>query len=246
MLYDKRFLLSVAALAGTSFAQDDSSSSTGTSDSTSTGSAGAECTVSYARLLADAPTPGSDLAQAITSYASSAASSVTAATATPSGGIGGLAGDPNQLLSQACDFSQQLPSSLQSQFDDYATSLISYVSVSSSAIDEVITSCVATGSEGDSYTSFVNSIATHTGPLCTATSGSSTGTDSSTGTGTDTTASPTPTASEGGGGGVVTTTGDDGQTSTVPVPTGAAAVPTAALGGAAAAAAGVLGAAILL
>lgn len=233
MLYNKKIFLSAAVLAGTSFAQD---STTGTSDATSTDSgAGAECTLSYARILGGAPTPSSDLANALTSYASSAAASVTVATTT--GSLGGYS-DLNQFLSQACDFSSQLPSSLQSQFDDYATSLISYVSASSSQIDDVITSCIATGSEGAGYTSLVNSLATHTGPLCTGTA-TSTGTESST----------TPTSTDGGAGGAgggSQTTGGGGDAGSSSVPTGAATVPTVALGGAAAAAAGILGAAILL
>ncbi|KAI1294517.1 hypothetical protein F5Y03DRAFT_312928 [Xylaria venustula] len=264
MMYDKKALLSAAVLTGTAMAQTSSTSSSSSTDNN------LACTRSYASLLAGAPTPSSDLASAITSYASNAEQSVTA-----SGAAGNQ--DPQQVLTQACNFSSQLPSSLQSQFDAYATSLISYVSASSSYIDAVITNCVATGDQGASYTSFVNSFATHSGPLCQATGGSggngtssSTGGSSSTGsgTGTDTgagastatqTSSGTGTGGSGGGStttggaggvggagsGTTTTGGENGGGSTSSPSTGAAAAPTALYGGAAAAA-GILGAAILL
>ncbi|RWA14587.1 hypothetical protein EKO27_g504 [Xylaria grammica] len=182
-------------------------------------------------ILAGAPTPNSDLASAITSYASGAAQSTTS----------GANANPLSLVTQVCDFSSNLPTSLQSDFDAYATSVISYLSASSSEIDAVITNCVATGSEGASYTSFVNSLATHTGALCQAT-GSSNGTITSSSTATSTGAGgagDTGSVTTGGGG-----TATNGGASTS-IPTGAAAQPTALYGGAAAAA-GFLGAVMLL
>ncbi|KAI0969928.1 hypothetical protein F4678DRAFT_141430 [Xylaria arbuscula] len=255
MMYTKKALLSAAVLTSTAVAQTSSTSSSSSASSTDNALA---CTRSYASLLAGAPTPSSDLAAAITSYASSAGQSATA------NGAGNQ--DPQAVLTQACSFSSQLPSSLQSQFDAYATSLLSYVSASSSYIDAVITDCIATGDQGASYTSFVNSLATHSGPLCQATGGaggngtsSSTGGSSSTGSGTGATQTSSGTGTGGSGGGSTTTTGGVGGAgggsttttgggnggSTSSPSTGAAAAPTALYGGAAAAA-GILGAAILL
>ncbi|KAI1430139.1 hypothetical protein F5Y12DRAFT_3271 [Xylaria sp. FL1777] len=246
MLYNKKALLSAAALTGTSLAQ----STTITTTTTAAGEANdLACTRSYISLLAGAPTPTGPLGSAITSYANGAVPSVTGA------GNGNANADPQALLTQVCDFSAQLPSSLQSQFDDYATSLISYVSASSSAIDAVITNCVATGSaasEAAAYTSFVNSFATHTGPLCAAATvttttsgfgnGTATSTGSSTGTGTGGSSSggesstTTTVVTGGGAGGSGTTTtgaGSGGASSSSTVPTGAAAMPTAVFGSAA-------------
>ncbi|TGJ78593.1 hypothetical protein E0Z10_g10167, partial [Xylaria hypoxylon] len=194
-MYNKNVLLAVAALTATSLAQSSSSSSDDPA-----------CTQSYVSLLAGAPTPGSELASAITSYASAEQQSLSSE----------AAANPLGLVTQVCDFSSGLPSSLQSEFDSYATSVISYLSASSSEIDAVITNCVATGSEGDAYTSYVNSFATHTGPLCSAT-GSSTGII---------TPSSTPTASETGS--ITTGGGGSATTDVTTTPsTDAAAQPTA-------------------
>ncbi|KAI8950968.1 hypothetical protein F4801DRAFT_546764 [Xylaria longipes] len=214
MMYNSKALLSAALLSGASVAQSSSSSSGGND---------AQCTKSYVSLLAGVPTPDGQLASAVTSYASGIAQNAT-----------GTDANPLAYATYVCDFSSQLPSSLQSDFDAYATQVISYVSAQSSDIDAVITNCVATGAEGAAYTSFVNSLATHTGPLCQAT-----GTPNGTTNGTFTTGTPTPTSTGAGGGGAA------GGGVTTSSPTGAAALPTAVLGGAAAAA-GLIGAIVLL
>jgi hypothetical protein len=203
-MYNSKVLLSMAALTGASLAQ--SSSTVGD----------LECTQSYVDILKGAPTPPSELASAITSYGSGVAQSASVT-------------DPNPLayVTDVCSFGSQLPSSLQSDFSSYATQVISYLSVSSSQIDAVITNCLATGQEAAAYTSFVNALATHTGPLCDATS------------------APNSTTS----GGVSPTSSTAGTTSsaagTMSVSTDAAARPTGILAGAAAAA-GFLGAVALL
>ncbi|TRX98270.1 hypothetical protein FHL15_000915 [Xylaria flabelliformis] len=220
MMYNSKALLSAALLTGASVAQ------------TSSESSDAQCTQSYVSLLAGAPTPDGQLASAITSYASGIVQSATAATDV----------NPLAYATQVCDFSSSLPSSLQSDFDAYVTQVISYVSASSSAIDAVITNCVATGAEGAAYTSLVNSFAAHTGPLCAAATGTTTGLATGTGipsgtansTTTFVTGTPTPSSTGVNGGGASSS-----------VPTGAAAMPTAVLGGAAAAA-GLLGVIALL
>ncbi|KAJ2986222.1 hypothetical protein NUW58_g5129 [Xylaria curta] len=81
-------------------------------------------------------------------------------------------------------------------------------------INAVITNCLATGAEGSAYTAVVNSLATHTGPLCAATGAPNA---------TITTGSPSPTSSGANGG------------ASSSIPTGAAPHPTAFFGGAAAA-----------
>lgn len=252
MHYNNKALLSLATLTGASLAQT-SSDNGGASGSTSGPTGGFACTQSYASILAAAPTPTGELGSSFTSYASSLIAS------------GGTNANPLALATQVCDFSSSLPASLHGDFDAYVTSVVSYVSASSAAIDAVITDCVATGSVGAGYTSLVNSFATHSGPLCTGggangTSSTSAGTGTSTGTGTGNGngGSPTPTATGTGGngggngggvgGGGATTSdangnGAGGQTTSTP--TGAAAQPTALFGGVAAAA-GILGAAILL
>ncbi|KAI1819848.1 hypothetical protein F4861DRAFT_525383 [Xylaria intraflava] len=212
MMYSLK-ALSMAILLGVSLAQ---------TTTTTSGGAGADCTRSYAKILAGAPTPPAQLASAITSFA------------------GGFrqTGSPNaNPLSEACEFSSGLPSTLRSDFDAYATKVISYVSVSSSEIDALITNCVATGAQGASLTSIVNSLATHTGALCQAT-GITNGT---------TTATSAPTTTQTGGVGTGTATGTTATTSpaTTTGQTGAGSKPTGVLAGAAAAA-GVLGAAVLL
>ncbi|KAI0861958.1 hypothetical protein F4860DRAFT_152900 [Xylaria cubensis] len=223
MMYNSKALLSAALLTGASVAQSSSESSD------------AQCTQSYVSLLAGAPTPDGQLASAITSYASGIAQSATATDAA----------NPLAIATQVCAFSSNLPSSLQSDFDAYVTEVISYVSASSSAIDAVITNCVATGAEGAAYTSVINSFAAQTGPLCAAATGTTTGSYIATGTGTPSgvangtttfvTGTPTPSSTGVNGGGA----------SSSSVPTGAAAMPTAVLGGAAAAA-GLLGVIALL
>ncbi|KAI0544883.1 hypothetical protein F4679DRAFT_563349 [Xylaria curta] len=221
MMYNSKALLSAALLTGASVAQSSSESND------------AQCTQSYISLIAGAPTPDGQLASAITSYASGVAQSATATDA-----------NPLAIATQVCDFSSNLPSSLQSDFDAYVTQVISYVSASSSAIDAVITNCVATGAEGAAYTSLVNSFAAQTGPLCAPTgtttstvigTGTSTPSGASNGTTTFVTGTPSPSSTGVNGGGASSS-----------VPTGAAAMPTAILGGAAAAAAGLLGAIALL
>jgi hypothetical protein len=224
-------VLSIAALLGTSLAQSSSDSA-----------GNAECTSSYASILAEAPTPDGQLASAITSYASSLIGGgngdVTAATNVPT------PTNPLDIVTQVCSFASQLPASLQGDFSSYANHVISYVSAQSSNLDAVITNCVATGTASDqaaAYTSFVNSIATHTGPLCAApTVGSN-----STTTTTATYNSPYPTTFTTGGGGPVTTETGTIPTTTTAVPTGAAAAPTGMLANAAAVA-GLLGAIALL
>ncbi|KAI0196136.1 hypothetical protein EV127DRAFT_418440 [Xylaria flabelliformis] len=221
MMYNSKALLSAALLTGASVAQSSSESSD------------AQCTQSYVSLLAGAPTPDGQLASAITSYASGIVQSATAIA------------NPVAIATQVCQFSSNLPSSLQSDFDAYVTQVISYVSASSSAIDAVITNCVATGAEGAAYTSVINSFAAQTGPLCAAATGTTTGSYIATGTGTPSgaangtttfvTGTPTPSSTGVNGGGA----------SSSSVPTGAAAMPTAVLGGAAAAA-GLLGVIALL
>ncbi|KAI1744223.1 hypothetical protein F4680DRAFT_285892 [Xylaria scruposa] len=220
MMYNSKALLSAALLTGASVAQSSSESND------------AQCTQSYISLIAGAPTPDGQLASAITSYASGVVQSATATDA-----------NPLAIVTQVCDFSSNLPSSLQSDFDAYVTQVISYVSASSSAIDAVITNCVATGAEGAAYTSLVNSFAAQTGPLCAPTgtttstvigTGTSTPSGASNGTTTFVTGTPSPSSTGANGGGASSS-----------VPTGAAAMPTAVLGGAAAAA-GLLGAIALL
>ncbi|KAI1755141.1 hypothetical protein F4782DRAFT_490139 [Xylaria castorea] len=214
MMYNSKALLSAALLTGASVAQT-SSSSRGDD---------AQCTQSYVSLLAGAPTPDGQLASAITSYANGVVESAIVEVA-----------NPVAIVTQVCEFSSDLPSSLRSEFDAYVTQVISYVSASSSAIDAVITNCLATGTEAASYTSLVNSFGAQTGPLCQAT-GVPNGT--SNGTITVTTGTPTPSSTTGASSG-------SGSGATTPVSTGAAAVPTAVLGGAAAVA-GLLGAIVLL
>ncbi|KAI1817783.1 hypothetical protein GGS20DRAFT_455056 [Poronia punctata] len=220
-------VLSFAALAGLALGQT----------TTDGGSGGSGCTRSYASLLASAPTPDGQLASAVTSYASQA----IGGGATGTGGGMPTPTNPLELVGQVCSFSSQLPQSLQSEFNDYASEVVSYVSAQSSELDAVITNCIATGggSEADRYTSLVNSLATHTGPICAdATTTGGNGTASSTGTPSTTITSGTFTTTVGGGG----ATGNPPSTDS---PTGGAAAPTGFLAGAAAAA-GVLGAAILL
>ncbi|KAI3337799.1 hypothetical protein F4824DRAFT_104185 [Ustulina deusta] len=247
MLHNKKAVLSAAALAGVSLAQDGSARTTA-------GGHAADCTQSYARLLAEAPTPTGELALAITSWALGAEQSAPAGGS--GNGNGNEAANPLSLVAEACAFSAQLAPSLRGEFDAYATRVIGYVSASSSDIDALITDCVATGGAGASYTSFVDALATHTGPLCQATGGAGGGaTNGTTSTASPTTTATTTTAGGGGGGGgtatTATTNGQGGGTATTEggtatsVHTGAAALPTAVLGGAAAAA-GLLGAAILL
>ncbi|KAI0445988.1 hypothetical protein F4803DRAFT_97460 [Xylaria telfairii] len=221
MMQNSKALLSVALLTGVSLAQTTTS---GASGSSSSGANDAECTQSYASLFAAVPKPDGELASAITSYASGVIQTAS-----------GTNANPLAFATQVCEFSAGLPSSLHSDFDAYASQVISFVSASSSDIDAVITNCVATGTDGAAYTSLVNSLATQTGPLCQAT-GTGTGVPYSTANGTVTTGTPTPTTTGVNGGGGATTTS---------VPTGAAAVPTAVLGGVAAAA-GLLGAIVLL
>lgn len=221
MLFNKQTILPITALAGSCLAQ------------ASSGGSGAECTRSYASLLLGAPTPTGPLGSALTSYASSVAQNAGASS-------GSAAPNPLAIATQVCDFSSQLPNSLQSEFDAYATSVISYVSASSADIDAVITNCLATGSEGAAYTSIVNSLATHTGPLCSGSGSGGGGTATGTPSFSDTVITPTPTSTGGEGGG---SGGGSGETSSVP--TAAAAQPTAFLGGVAAAA-GLLGAVALL
>ncbi|KAH8167135.1 hypothetical protein CIB48_g1113 [Xylaria polymorpha] len=227
MMQNSKALLSVALLAGASLAQ------TTTTTTTSGGSNDAECTQSYASLFAAAPKPDGQLASAITSYASGVIQTAS-----------GTNANPVAFATQVCEFSASLPSSLHSDFDAYASQVISFISASSSDIDAVITNCVATGTEGAAYTSFVNSLATQTGPLCQATgtgTGTGTGVPYSTTNGTFTTGTPIPTTTGVNGGGA----GGGGGATTTSVPTGAAALPTAVLGGVAAAA-GLLGAIALL
>jgi len=230
-------VLSIAALAGagTSLAQ-----------SSSDGASNAECTRSYASIIAGAPTPDGQLASAISSYASSLIGGgnggMTAATYMPT------PTNPLEVVTQICSFASQLPPSLQDDFGSYATHVISYVSAQSSNLDAVITNCIATGpassAQAASYTSLVNSLATHTGPLCAV----PTGGNGTTGI-TSTYNSPYPTTTNTGGGGVgggpaTTETGTIPTTSTA-VPTNAAAAPTGMLANAAAVA-GLLGAVVLL
>ncbi|KAI0391582.1 hypothetical protein F5Y17DRAFT_439966 [Xylariaceae sp. FL0594] len=274
MMYNTKLLAVLAALAGASLAQDqppssdtgypsagaptDSGNGSNPPQPTDTGSAGPgagnfECTRSIADLLAGAPTPTGELASAITSYASSYLGSgndgqVTAATNMPPAAP--AATNPLEVVTQVCSFGAQLPESLQQDFSAYATQVVSYVSAQSSAIDGVITSCLATGAystDAASYTDAVNSIASHTGPLCAAVTTTPGGGN---GTATDTTTVTTPAATTtetggGVGGGPVTSTGPGGETSAPPTPTGAAAVPTGMLANAAAAA-GLLGFVALL
>ncbi|KAI0489669.1 hypothetical protein F4859DRAFT_461762 [Xylaria cf. heliscus] len=238
MMYNSKVLLSAACLTGASLAQSSSSSSS------SSAGPDAQCSQSYASLLAAAPTPDDQLASAITSYASGMIQSATGTN---------VDANPLAFATQVCDFSAALPSSLQSDFDAYVTQIISYVSASSSAIDAVITNCVATGPEAAGYTALVNSFASQTGPLCQASATTGTATATATGTavgtgigtglpystfnGTFSTGTPTPTSSATG-------TGSAGS-STSSVTAGAAAMPTALFGGVAAAA-GLLGAVVLL
>ncbi|KAI2623645.1 hypothetical protein GGS21DRAFT_494155 [Xylaria nigripes] len=208
MLFNSKAFLSAALLLGSALGQT----------TTTTAGNNAECTRSYASILASAPKPNSQLASAITSFA---------------GGLRQTGAPHNNLnpVSEACALSSGLPQSLRSDFDAYVTKVISFVSVSSSEIDALITNCVATGEQGARYTSLVNSLATHTGPLCQATGG----TTGTTGTGTQTTAVT-------GGTSIV---GTSTTAATTSVPRGEGAKPTGVLAGAAAAA-GALGAAILL
>ncbi|KAI0206269.1 hypothetical protein F4808DRAFT_112841 [Astrocystis sublimbata] len=203
MMFTTKALVSATLLAGSAMAQ---TSSVGD----------AQCTRSYASLLKGAPTPDAQLAKALTSYASQAASSLSGSDAT-------AVTNPLAIATQVCDFSSGLPSSLQSDFDAYVTKVISYVSASSSEIDAVVTNCLATGKEGEAYTSVINSFAAHTGPLCDASGGPATGTTPApTGSATDANGEPTSSPSQG-----------------------AAALPTAVYGGVAAAA-GLLGVVAML
>ncbi|GAP84922.1 hypothetical protein SAMD00023353_0802460 [Rosellinia necatrix] len=221
-MFVNKALLPAVALAGASLAQ--TTVITATATATATSDSNAECTQSYVSLLLGAPTPDAALGSAITSYASSLAS------ASGTSAINGA--DPLAVVTQVCDFSSGLPTSLQSDFDAYVTQVISYVSASSSAIDAVITNCVVTGAEGATYASLVNSFAAQTGPLCQATGAPGGGSNNGSTT-------------IGGGGSPTPTTSGEGSGQTSPPPTNAGAHP-AVFGGAAAAAAGLLGAAILL
>ncbi|KAI1180662.1 hypothetical protein F4777DRAFT_528842 [Nemania sp. FL0916] len=226
-MYSNKALLSTVALAGACLAQSDSSTA-----------GDLECTSTYYSLLANAPTPTGSLGAAFASYASTAASSFEA-TATDAGPAAILG-----LATQVCEFSSALPSSLHSDFDAYATSVLSYVSASSSAIDAAITGCLETGAIGTVYVSVINSLATHSGPLCDITSGLGSLTSSGAASATDSngaTITPTPTPTGSGDAGA---SGAGGSATT---PTTAAAQPTAVVkGAAAAAAAGLLGAVVLL
>ncbi|KAI8629429.1 hypothetical protein F5Y19DRAFT_81593 [Xylariaceae sp. FL1651] len=206
-MYNTKVLLSVAALTGASLAQS---------------SDDAACTNSYASLALGLPTPASGLASAITSYANEV---IQTASVTDT--------NPLVAITEVCDFASQLPSSLQSDFSSYVTAVRSYASASSSAIDAVITNCLATGSEGAAYASFINSLATQTGPLCQITSAPSGGNGT-----VSMTLTPTPTPSN-------TNSSPGGSAATTSPSTAAAAGPTGVFAGAAAAA-GLLGAVALL
>jgi hypothetical protein len=118
-------------------------------------------------------------------------------------------------ITDVCAFYSEIPSSLQGDFSSHVASIISFVNASSSAIDAVITECNTGGpAEIAAFTSYVNAVGTHTGPLCEMTSAPSSGNDTTNGT---VSLMPTPTPSSG----------------TSPIPTAAAPRYTSLFAGAA-------------
>ncbi|KAI0116524.1 hypothetical protein GGR51DRAFT_501656 [Nemania sp. FL0031] len=214
-MYNTKILLPLAVLAGVSSAQ------TTTTDS-------AQCQSKVNALLAAAPTPSPELS----SYFDSAAATLSAA--------GGLLDAPDVYVTGLCALATALPSSLQSEFRDYGSSLLSFASAEISSYDAIVTECVTTGPVASSITSYLHSIASEAGHLCqeqtitttvynNVTSGAST---------------PYPTATSGGASGSGSGVRSTASSSTL-VPTGAAARPSGVFAGAAAVG-GILGAVALL
>ncbi|KAI1328334.1 hypothetical protein F5Y16DRAFT_159124 [Xylariaceae sp. FL0255] len=212
-MYTKAVLPTAAALAGLSSAATTITPAPGTT----TGVFGGACSSEYNSLASAFPTPTGELLNSIIIYAESIESNPTQTT-----------NNPLQYATDVCAFESSLPSSLESDFSAYVTSVKSFASASSSAIDALITDCLTTGDAASAFSSLLNSFVTATGPLCTATPASN-GTITST---FSYSASPTP-----------TTTSSGNPTSSPS--TGGAPAPTGMLAGAAAAA-GFLGAAIFL
>ncbi|KAI8628840.1 hypothetical protein F5Y19DRAFT_435063 [Xylariaceae sp. FL1651] len=128
----------------------------------------ATCKSAILSLMEEMPQATGELGASLTSYASGAP------------------------ITDVCAFSKQLPSSLQGDFSSHVASIISFVSASSSAIDAVITECNTGGPAAiAAFTSYVNAVGTHTGPLCTMTSAPSSGNGTTNGTASVTSA-PTP------------------------------------------------------
>ncbi|KAI1821826.1 hypothetical protein F4861DRAFT_440624 [Xylaria intraflava] len=215
-MHNIMMLLSVAALAGGSLAQNSTSTSM---DPT--------CAALLSDIGRNAPTP----APALGSYLATAlAQPLTApgqTTALPDNSLA----DPAGYQELFCSLARELPKSLLPDFKSHGAALLSYGSAHVSEYDAYITNCITTGEAASTLISELNEMFTGTGAVCKTTAsvtGSSNGTYP---TGTGSIPNLTPTASV--------------PTSTALVPTAAATRHTGAFISAAAIA-GLLGAVAVL
>lgn len=147
----------------------------------------------------------------------------------------GILARPDLYVAALCSLAGELPASALAEFQAWGPSLLHYASVSAASYDEVVTKCIATGTEAASITSYIHSIASNPGELCQPTATAS-------GNGT----APYPTSQPS----YPTPTGNSTIPTGIPspttiIPTAAAARPTNLLA-AAAAVGGILGAVVLL
>lgn len=152
--------------------------------------------------------------------------------ATPAPNPGELLRDAPAYVEQLCGAAAAAPQSVLVEFQSWGSSLLDYVSISIASYDEVVTKCIATGTEAASITSYIHEIAESPGRLCQPTS-----TPTTAGNGTAS-ATPYPTAT-----GNSTNPGTTGPNTSIPV---AAAARHAGVLAGAAAMGGVVGAAVLL
>ncbi|KAI1337454.1 hypothetical protein F5Y15DRAFT_390461 [Xylariaceae sp. FL0016] len=164
--------------------------------------------------------------------------------------VAGLA----SLVADFCGPESTLASSLYSDYEVYLTSIVSYVSASSSTIEAYLTICVATDAAGSSsLASVVSKVASISGPYCqstTAANATSTATGSASGASNSTiTATATSTDAVGTTGTTDVasiTTGTESSTGTTSSQSALAAKPTGGMMGAAALAMGAFGAVFML
>ncbi|KAI1288718.1 hypothetical protein F5Y03DRAFT_80542 [Xylaria venustula] len=170
-MYNSKFLLSAAALAGSSLAQAPTSTD-------------AACLASLASF-SDVPTPAPELYSFIEPLLTAAYTAPGATTALPDFTLE----DPDGYQALFCSVAGDLPSSLIPDFKSYGEALLSYGSVHISQYDAYITDCITTGAAAASLTSELHNMLIGTGGLCQAT------TTASPGSASNSTAYPTGTGS---------------------------------------------------
>ncbi|KAI1177756.1 hypothetical protein F4777DRAFT_540224 [Nemania sp. FL0916] len=187
------------------------------------------CDSQVNELLGKAPTPAPALASAISSDSS---------VADPHN----LLGAPQDFVHEVCSFVAELPPSLLPEFASYGSALLHYASTEINSYDALVTSCVTTGPVASSITSYLHSLVSATTPLCRPA-----GAESASGAGNSTSApiTPYPTDTPTGTGAGPTITSGSITTTSLLVPTAAAAKASGVFAGAAAVG-GILGAVALL